>query len=61
MDPESAPIHDPKYCKVPTAVTWKGSHHTKELETGKVVLVRRLTIVEIIGENDSAKTSTAPG
>ena len=58
MDPESAPIHDPKYCKEPTAVTWKGSHHMKELETGKVVHVRRTTSVEILGENNQRKLGT---
>lgn len=45
MDPESAPIHDPEYCKKPTDVTWPGSHYTKELLTGELVAVERRTEV----------------
>ena len=51
MDAESAPIHDPKYCKKPTDVTSKGSHYTKELETGKIVHVERTTSVRILEDN----------
>lgn len=51
MAPEDAPIHDPQYCKKPTDVTWKDSHYTKELSTGKLVLVRRVTVVEIFDES----------
>ena len=58
MDAESAPIHDPKYCKVPTDVTWQGSHYTEELETGKLVHVRRTTTVEILQENDESSHRT---
>jgi len=50
VDPESAEIHNPKFCKKPTDVTWNSSHHTKELETGRLVHVRRTTTVEILGE-----------
>ena len=48
MDPESAPMHDPKHCKKTTSVTYEGSPYTKELETGKIVKVRRTTVVEIL-------------
>lgn len=50
MDPESAPIHDPAYCKRPTDVVYRGSPDTKELETATLVLVRRVTTVEIVEE-----------
>ncbi|MNW17394.1 hypothetical protein D3C71_2165720 [compost metagenome] len=49
-DPESAPIHDPKYCKKPTDVTYAGSWLIKELSTAKLVNVVRKTIVEIVDE-----------
>lgn len=45
MDPEDAPIHDPKYCKRPTDVTWAGSHYAKELMTASLVYVERRTEV----------------
>lgn len=51
LDAESAPIHDPKYCTQPTDVTWKGSHYTGELETGKIVHVERTTTVRILEES----------
>ena len=51
MDPEAAPIHDPKYCKETTDVTYEGSHYTKELLTGKLVSVERITTVNIMGES----------
>lgn len=47
MAPEDAPIHDPRYCKKPTDVTWKDSYLTKELETGELVFVERRTEVII--------------
>jgi len=45
MDPEDAPIHDPKYCKKPTDVTWAASYLIPELSTGTVVPVERRTEV----------------
>jgi hypothetical protein len=53
--PEVAPIRDPKYCKKPTDATWRDSPYTRELETGKVVHVRRTTTVEVI--DDSTQTN----
>lgn len=47
IDPEAAPIHDPRFCKKPTDVTWKGSPWTEELLTGKLVHVTRTTTVTI--------------
>ena len=49
VDPESAPIHNPKYCTKPTDVTWSGSHYLNELETGKLVEVERVTEVRVLG------------
>jgi hypothetical protein len=46
--PETAPIHDPVYCREPTDVTYKGSPSEKELRKGKVVLVERETIVRVL-------------
>jgi len=48
MDAESAPIHDPKYCKKPTDVTCNGSPYTKELATGEIVSVERRTEVIVL-------------
>ena len=48
MDPEDAPIHDPDSCTKTTDVTWKDSHHTEELLTGKLVSVERTTKVRIL-------------
>jgi hypothetical protein len=48
MDPESAPIHDAKYCTKPTDVTYQGSHYTEELLTGKIVRVKRTTTVDFL-------------
>lgn len=47
MSLEDAPIHDPKLCKKPTDVTYKGSHYIEELSSAKVVHVTRTTTVEI--------------
>ena len=47
IDVESAPIHDPKYCKKPTDVTYQRSHYIQELLTAKLVMVKRTTIVEV--------------
>ena len=52
IDPESAPIHDPRFCKRPEDVTWEASPHEKELKTGQVVKVKRTTTLEILGENE---------
>jgi hypothetical protein len=38
-----APIHNPKYCKKPTDVTYEESHYFKELETATLVPVVRKT------------------
>jgi len=46
IDPERASIHDPKYCKRPTDVTYKGSYLVDELRSGKIVRVKRTTVVE---------------
>lgn len=56
IDVESAPIHDPKYCKKTTDVTFEHSHHTTELETAKLVEVKRITTVEILEQNDEGSS-----
>lgn len=50
MDAESAPIHNPRFCKKPTDTTWKGSPYVRELETGKIVHVERTTTVQILNQ-----------
>ncbi len=45
IDPEKAPIHDPRYLKTPTDATYRNSPHIAELETAKVVRVDRRTEV----------------
>lgn len=47
MNPEDAPIHDPKYCKSPSDVTWEGSHYVEELLTGRLVPVIRTTTITV--------------
>jgi len=49
MDAEDAPIHNPKYCKKPTDVTWEGSYLVEELKTGELVAVERTTTIKIVG------------
>ena len=49
MDPESAPIHDPEFCKRPTDVTYKDSPYLSELEAAELVRVERRTTVIIFG------------
>lgn len=46
IEPERAPIHDPKFCKHPTSVTWQNSPYIKELKGATVVHVTRKTTVE---------------
>jgi len=48
IEPEDAPIHDPKHCKRPTDVTYEDSYLTDELKKGKLVAVERITTVKII-------------
>ena len=48
MSPCSAPIHNPKSCKKVTDVTYTDSPYADELLKGKLVNVKRKTIVEII-------------
>ena len=50
IDPEGAPIHNPKYCTHVTHVTHEGSHYTEELLTGKLVNVERKTEVKEVEE-----------
>lgn len=50
MEPESAPIYDPKWMKKPTDVTYRESHYIKELSTAKLVYVERRTEVTLIGD-----------
>ena len=48
MSPDDAPIHNPDYVKHPTDVTWKGSYLIPELNTAKLVRVKRITTCEIL-------------
>ena len=43
--PEDANISDPKYCKQPIDLTYKGSYLEDELRTGRLVAVERRTEV----------------
>jgi hypothetical protein len=47
IEPESAPIHNPKFCKKTTDVTYRGSYLIDELKTGKLVKVKRITTIEL--------------
>jgi hypothetical protein len=48
MAPERAPIHDPRFCTETTDVVHMNSYLIPELQTGKLVKVRRTTTVEIV-------------
>jgi hypothetical protein len=48
MAPEKAPIRDPRFCTKTTDVVHAASSSIPELQTGKLVKVRRTTTVEII-------------
>ena len=45
---KKAEIHNPKFCKKTTDVTYKGSYLIDELKTGKLVAVERTTTVKIL-------------
>ena len=49
-DAESAPIHNPEFCKKVTDVTYKGSYLIPELEKGELVHVERTITVKVAGE-----------
>jgi hypothetical protein len=46
--PEKAPIHNPKFCKKTTDVTYSNSLYVKELLTATIVHVERETIVRVV-------------
>lgn len=48
VNPAMAPIHDPRFVKKSTDVTYKGSPDVTELETGELVMVERKTTVRIL-------------
>lgn len=48
IDPTIAPIHDPKYCKQPSDLTYRGSPYIAEMNTGKLFYVERRTTVSVI-------------
>lgn len=43
-----SPIYNPEFCKRPTDVTYKDSPYVKELKTGELVKVERITTVRIL-------------
>jgi len=47
IEPEDAPIHNPKFCKKTTDVTSEGSNYIDELKTGELVMIQRITTVTI--------------
>lgn len=47
-EPENAPIRDPRFCIKTTDVVHMNSSSIPELQTGKLVKVRRTTTVEIV-------------
>lgn len=48
MDPESAPIRDPKCCTKATDLTYAGSPYISELAKAELVIVERTTTVTIL-------------
>ena len=49
VDPADAGIHDPKFCKKPSDLTYKDSPYTAELNSGTLVYVERTTRVTLKG------------
>ena len=47
IEPESAPIHNPKYLKKPEDVTYQNSLYVNELRTAQIVQVERRTEVVV--------------
>lgn len=45
VNPCVAPIHDPRFCKTPTDVTYGNSQYLEELATAKLVSVERKTAI----------------
>ena len=48
VDIEDAIMHDPEHCKTPSDATYPGSPYIDELMNGKIVLVERITNVNIL-------------
>ena len=48
MDIEDAPIHNPRYCKKPSDVTWPNDCNLEEINSGQLVAVERITCVTLI-------------
>lgn len=46
IEPEDAPIYDPRYVLSPLDITYKASHYEEEILKGKVVKCVRITTVE---------------
>lgn len=55
IDPtdERVEIHNPEFCHSTTDVTYTGSPHIKELLTGKLVHVERITTINVKVKNDA--------
>lgn len=48
-DLEKVMLSNPEFCKLPTDVTYVGSHYTRELEkNGKIVPIRLTTTMELM-------------
>jgi hypothetical protein len=47
---ENAPIHNPKYCNKPSDLTYTGDPNLEEMNTGKIVLIERVTTVYFLDE-----------
>ena len=47
-DIDTAPIHNPLFCKKTTDVTYKGSSYIPELETARLVKVIRITETQVL-------------
>ena len=47
VEPADAELHDPKYCRWPTDVTYQSSPYLDELATGTLVSVTRRTTVTV--------------
>jgi uncharacterized protein (DUF39 family) len=45
-DPTQVKMGDARFCKKPTDMTYAGSHVTRDLMLGKIIHVRKVTLIE---------------
>lgn len=60
VDAVQGRIRDPEFCKSPTGLTYAGSPDSRELATGRLVKVRRVKILEVLGDIETLGLTEYP-